>query len=155
MNVDLLHKVFANDEDAIQAFSESDCCAVIDWRDGFGEILEAVTHFLPDDYVRLTEVCTNSCKVSVGEKIIDLEVPSQAKQESLIDLVNKVLQPQYEIRQFRPANGDAHSLFVAPSEFWRDIEARDPKSVEKYFLSTARLAAYWNKNFFVRLLSKP
>ncbi|WP_331343888.1 hypothetical protein [Cellvibrio sp. UBA7661] len=155
MNLELLNRVFENDEDAIQDFATSDNCAIIDWRDGFSEILEEIIRFLPSAYILFTEITPNTYRIAIDGKTTNIEVPIQAKQESLIDSANNLLQPNYEIRQFRATNGDAHSLFIAPSEFWSDLEVHNPEKVEKYFLSTARLSAFWNKGYFSRLFSKP
>jgi hypothetical protein len=155
MSLELINRIFENDEEAIQAFAECDNCAVIDWRDGFCEILDAASHFLPNAYIHVTEITPNIYSITIDGKTTNIEVPAQAKQELLIDSANKLLQPNYEIRQFRPANGDAYSLFVASSDLWTNLEANNPEEVEKYFLSTARLATFWSKGYFARLFSKP
>jgi hypothetical protein len=141
MNVKLLNRVFENNEEAIIEFAGADNCAVIDWRDGLLEIIAAVSHFLPRDYTQLQEF-----KATASD---------HTTQESLIDAVNRHIQPQYEIRQFKAIDGDTYSLFVAHTDFWKELEARNLREVEKYFLSTARLAAYWNKGYFARLFRKP
>lgn len=79
MNLELLHGVFENDDDAIQAFAGSDSCAVIDWRAGFSEILAEISHFLPNATIQSTEITPNTYSVTIDGKTTDVEVPLQAK----------------------------------------------------------------------------
>ena len=68
--------------------------------------------------------------------------------------LNRVLAPDYELRQFVPGDGDGYSLFLKPVSWWHDFDAKHPEIAQKYFLSAERLAAFWKKSFFQRLLSK-
>lgn len=156
MDKDLLRRLLNDDEEAMQVFGDPENCAVIDWRYGLPEVVEAVSHFLPDGYLHLTAVGPASFEININDHAAtNIEVSPSANQETIIDLVNQALHPGYEIRQFRAVDGDAHSLFIAPREVWSEMEASHAKSVEKYFLSTTRLAAYWSKGYFSRLFSKP
>jgi hypothetical protein len=151
----LLGRVLQGDEEAIARFGESDHCAVIDWRDGLPGIVQAVAPFLPEDYLRLEEPAGLQPRLVAGGRPPQ-EVPAAAnRQEDLISAVNRALLPEFELHRFRPIDGDGYSLFVAPADLWAELERSSPDATERYFLGAERLAAYWRKGFFARLLTKP
>ena len=151
----LLSHVLQGDAVAIQQFGESDHCVVVDWKDGLDEIVAAVSDFLPTGYLRLEATGSASTRLvrSDGSAIDAPE--ASVKQEELLLLVNRALAPQFELRRFRPNDGDGYSLLLAPCEFWADLERTQPEATERYFLSVERLATYWRRGFIARLLSKP
>jgi hypothetical protein len=156
MNQPLLHRVLEGDEEAIALFGDAENCAVIDWRDGPAEIVAAIAAFLPDGYLTIGPVTTSSCELLVRDKPpVAAPLSSEATQENLLLSINYAIQPEYELRQFRPLDGDSYSIFVASRSVWSDIERANPQATEELFLSTPRLAAYWGKSYFARMFSKP
>lgn len=151
----LLDRILNADSGAIEAFGESDHCAVVDWKDDLEDIVLAVADFVPGGFLRV------EAAPSGGQKLVrsdgkEIEAPSApVKQEELLALVNRALAPQFELRRFRPVDGDGYSLFVAPAELWSELDRAHPEATERYFLSAERLASYWRKGFWGRLLSKP
>jgi hypothetical protein len=155
MNRALLNRVLRGDADAIEQFGESDHCAVVDWKDGLEEIVDAVADFLPSGHLRV-EANSGERQRVVRADGVAVEAPSEpVRQEELLAAVNRALVPQFELRRFRPVDGDGYSLFVAPAELWTELERVHPEATERYFLEVARLAAYWKKSLVGRLFSKP
>ncbi|MCS3747140.1 hypothetical protein FHY18_002736 [Xanthomonas arboricola] len=155
MKQPLLHRVLEGDEEAIALFGGAENCAVIDWRDGPAEIVAAIAAFLPDGYLTIGSVTTSSCELLVRDKSpVTAPLSSKAIQENLLFSINHAIQPEYEARQFPPLDGDSYSIFVASRSVWSDIERGNPEATEELFLSTRRLAAYWGKSYFARMLSK-
>lgn len=149
----LLNRVLEGDPIAAEQFGESDHCAVVDWKDGLEKIIAALADFLPSDHLRI-EVFEGTRKKIVRADGMTIEMPSTSiKQEEIVALVNRVLAPRFEIRRFRPIDGDGYSLFVAPAELWAELEFEHPKETERYFMSAERLATYWRKSFVGRLFS--
>jgi hypothetical protein len=156
MNKQLVERLLSDSEGAIAAFGESDTCAVIDWRDGAAEIIDAVIPFLPEAY--LTVEAHGDAELAIragGREAQTVQVGEHIKQEDLFVALNRVLAPEYELRQYRPGDGDCYSLFLAPSKWWQSLAETHPAALEKYFLSAERLQAYTRKGFFERLFSKP
>jgi hypothetical protein len=155
MNRALLNRVLQGDADAIQQFAESDHCVVVDWKDGLREIVAAVAGFLPKGSLRLESQGSNGSRLVRSDGTgIDASATS-AKPEELLLLVNRALAPRFELRQFRPFDGDGYSLLVAPTELWAELDRAQPEAIERYFLGVERLAAYRKKGFVARLFSKP
>ena len=155
MKTDIIETLLRGDEETILGLGEPDICAVVDWRDGAEEIITAIAEFLPDGFLAAIPSKEGLLTISANSgPTLEVNVPLK-KQEPFIDSLNRILSPDYEIRQFRPCDGDGRSLLVRPASWWSQFEDRHPEIVEKYFLSTRRLAAYWGKNDFARVLSKP
>ena len=155
MKNDIIKTLLRRDEEEILRLGESDICAVVDWRDGAEEIFAAVAEFLPDGFLAALPSKDGLLTISANSGAnLEVTVPLK-KQEPFIDSLNRVLSPDYEIRQFRPCDGDGYSLLVRPASWWSQFDEKHPEIAEKYFLSTKRLAAYWSKNYFARLLSNP
>ena len=156
MNQPLLHRVLEGDEEATALFGEADNCAVIDWRDGPPEIVAAIAGFLPDGYLTLGVVSTASCELLVRDRPpVAAPLSPTATQENFLLSINQAIQPEYELRQFRPFDGDSYSIFVALRSVWSEIERANPQATEDLFLSARRLAVYWSKSYLARMFSKP
>ena len=155
MNRALLNRVLKGDAEAVEQFGESDHCAVVDWKDDLEAIVVAVSEFVPTGCLRIESPGSDGQRlVHADGKVI--ESPSApVRQEELIALVNRALAPQFELRRYRPVDGDGYALFVAPAELWSELERNHPEATERYFLGAERLAAYWRKGFVGRLFSKP
>ncbi len=148
--------LIANDEDAVLAFGGADNCVVVDWRDGAREIFATLNQFHPNGYLTVNERAELDWEVRAGNRPpANVRFSPQTKQEEIFVTINQLLAPDFALWQYRPADGDAYSLFLAPSEWWRSLATEHPKVPEKYFLSAERLAAYWKKSYFARLFSKP
>lgn len=156
MDLVLLDRVLHGDQEALALFGEAEHCAVIDWRDGLVEIVAAIAAFLPDGYLTFQPRSETDCELLVlgkSPKVISLS--PQSTQEACIDAVNEALSPEFEIRQFRPCDGDGYSLYVAPCAVWSKIETEHPQLSERLFLSSRRLLGYWSKGYIARLFTKP
>ena len=152
----LLDRVLLGDADAIATFGEAEHCAVVDWRAGLSEMVASVASFLPPGYLGVGKLTDSGAEILVAgrpPRFIALSPPPS--QESLLLSISQALQPEFELRQVRPVDGDGHALLVAPSSLWSDIERLHPQATEKLFLSAERLAAYWSKSYLRRMLSKP
>jgi hypothetical protein len=156
MNRTLLNRVIAGDQEAVAGFGEAEHCAVIDWRDDFDEIVAAVAPFLPEGYVTVRHDGEDACQLLVrGKAPGPISLSPGVRQETHFQSINDALKPEFELRQFRPFDGDSYSLFVAPSSLWSEIEAAHPHAVERLFLPIDRLVAYRRKGYLARLFSKP
>ena len=155
MDASLLRRVLQGDEDAAMQFGQCEHCAVVDWKDGLDAIVESVSDHLPPGFLRVKESEGSGPSLVRGDGMTFLAPAGHVKQEQLLGLVNKALAPQFEMRRFRPMDGDGYSLLVASAEFWANLGNAHPEATERYFLSVDRLAAYWSKGFFARLVSKP
>jgi len=156
MNPSLLSRVLQGDEEAIALFGEADHCAVIDWHDGPAEIVAAIAAFLPEGHLSLGRVTPTSCELVVsGKPGVSVPLSAKATQENLLLGIDQAIRPAYELRQFRPCDGDGYSMFVAPASVWSEIERTRPEATERLFLSARRLAAYWSKPYLARMFSKP
>lgn len=152
----LFSGLISGDEEAVAAFGESDNCVVVDWRDGAEEIFEALMPFLPQDYLRVAKLRNTEWTVQAGDRPPrTIKFSRYTKQEEIFVVLNEVFAPDYELRQYIPADGDGYSLFLAPTAWWQSFADKHPRTLAKYFLSTNRLAAYWRKGYLARLLSKP
>ncbi|MDL5031537.1 hypothetical protein QRD43_06410 [Pelomonas sp. APW6] len=156
MDQTLLQRVLDGDPEAKAQFGGSEHCAVIDWRDGAPEIVDAVASFLPDGHLVIGRLTERSCELVVqGKPPILAELSSKAAQEQLLFCIGNAIAPEYELRQFRPMDGDSYSIFVAPRSVWAGIDSEHPRAAERLFLSAQRLAAYCSKGFLARMLSRP
>jgi hypothetical protein len=156
MSLPLLKRVLAGDADAIEAFGSVDNCAVIDWRSGLPEMADEIAAKLPDGYFKILSSATDQLVVEVGSRPKEIvSATPETKQEELLLRLDRLLHPDYEMRQFRPIDGDGYSIYIADSSTWSSIERTDARAVENYFLCIPRLAAHWKKGFFARLFSKP
>jgi hypothetical protein len=151
-----LQRVLQGDEEAIASFGEAEHCAGIDWRDRPTEIVSAIAAFLPTGYLVAEDRGDSTYGVVVHEEPPrSVLVSWPTKQEDLLARINAILSPDFELRQFRPFDGDGYSLFVAPRAVWSEIERTHPEATERLFLTADRLAAYWRKGYLARLFSKP
>jgi hypothetical protein len=150
----LLESLIAGDEEAIDQFGECENCVVTDWKDGADDILGAVALFLPDDYWKIEKLSDSEWRIQVAGRDPQILPFVLYKQEDFFVALNRVLAPDYELRQFTPCDGDGYSLFLRPVGWWRDFDAKHPDIAQKYFLTTERLAAFLKKSFFRRLFSK-
>ncbi|WP_446809108.1 hypothetical protein ACH50O_17895 [Methylomonas sp. 2BW1-5-20] len=156
MNQTLLQRVLDGDQTAQTQFGEAEHCVVIDWRDGPAEVVEAIAAFLPTGYLALGTLSEQTCELIVqGRPPVLVEISPNAMQEKLLLCISNAIAPEYEIRQYRPMDGDGYSVFVAPQSVWANIESAHPKAVQRLFLSAQRLAAYWSKGYLARVFSKP
>jgi hypothetical protein len=152
----LVAGLISDNEEAVAAFGESDNCVVVDWRDGFEEILEALTPFVPHGYLQVKKLGNTNWKIRAGDRPPHkIEFAKNTKQEELFVTLNEVLRPDFELRQYTSVDGDGYSLFVAPTAWWHSFADEHPRVLAKYFLSATRLAAHQRKHFLARLISKP
>jgi hypothetical protein len=155
-SLQLLKRVLAGDADAIAEFGDGDNCAIVGWRAGLAEIADEIAAKLPDGYFKILSTTTDELVVEVGSRTKEIVSASpETKQEELLLRFDRLLHPEYEMRQFRPFDGDGYSLYIAASSTWSSLERTDAKAIEDYFLSMPRLEAYWKKGYFARLFSKP
>lgn len=151
MNEALIAGLVSDDENAVAAFGESDICVVIDWRDGAEEILDAVMPFLPQDYLAAERQGDTEWVILAGARAAQtVEYGPETRQEAFFVVLNELLAPEFELRQYRPVNGDGYALYLAPKKWWNSFATAHPKVVEKYFLPAERLAAYMRKSYFKR-----
>lgn len=137
-------------------FGEADHCAVIDWRDGPVEVVDAVAFFLPNGYLSHRKLSEQAYEIIVqGRPPVLTELSPKATQEKLLLSICNAIAPEYELRQYRPMDGDSYSVFVAPRSVWASMEGQHRDATERLFLNAARLAAYWSKGYLARLFSKP
>jgi hypothetical protein len=129
---------------------------VIDWRDGAAEVVAAVAAFLPKGHLTLGRLTGQTCELMVqGKATAVVPLSPEATQENLLLSINNAIAPEFELRQFKPMDGDSYSVFVAPRSEWSSMESAHPQATELLFLSAQRLAAYWSKSYLSRLFSKP
>ena len=156
MDLALLERVLHGDQEAIALFGEAEHCAVIDWRDGPVEIVAAVAAFLPNGYLTIQRCNEIEYELVVhGKSPKVMLVSPQTRQEAHILAINEALSPEFEIRQFRPCEGDGYSLFVAPSSVWANIQSEHHQAAERLFLTAQRLFTYWSKSYIARLFTRP
>jgi hypothetical protein len=153
---DLLQRALQGDDQAVAAFGEAEHCAVIDWRDGLTEIVSAVGEFLPRGLLTVEERANSTQLISVqSQPTRSISISLAAKQEELLAQLNSVLSPDFELRQFRPVDGDGYAILVAPRATWSEMERTYPEPTERLFLTTERLATFWRKGYLARWFSKP
>lgn len=156
MSLPLLKRVLDGDSDAIESFGDGDICAIIDWRAGLSEMADEIAAKLPDGYFTILPSNTDSLVVQLGSRPQEtISASPGAKQEELLLRLNSLLHPDYEMRQYRPRDGDSYSLYIAEMNTWSSLERAHAEALEKYFLTIPRLAAYWKKSYFARLFSAP
>jgi hypothetical protein len=156
MSLPLLKGVLTGDPDAIEAFGDGDNCVIVDWRAGLPEMAVEIAAKLPDGYFKVLSSTTDELVVAVGPRTKEtISASPGTKQEELLLRLDRLLHPEYEMRQFRPVDGDSYSLYITESSTWSSLERSDARAVERYFLSIPRLAAYWKKSYFARLFTKP
>ena len=155
MNRALLNRVLQGEAEAIDRFGDSDYCAVVDWKDDLEAIVGAVADFMPSGYLRVESLSGGSQQLVRADGTKIEAPPGPVRQEELIAVVNRAIAPQFELRRFRPVDGDGYSLFVAPADLWSELERNHPEATKRYFLGAERLAAYWRKGFVGRLFSRP
>lgn len=158
MNVDIIETLLGADEEGILRLGEADICLVIDWKDGPEEILDALQEFLPDGYLDATPEEDGSWTVSAGGRPAAKVLFTYDGQEPFLAGLNEVLAPDFEMRQFRPCDGDGYSLLVRPASWWIQADKQHPDLMEQYFLTTRRLLEHSSKSsskgFFARLFGK-
>jgi hypothetical protein len=156
MSLPLLRRVLTGDADAIGAFGDGEICAVIDWRAGLPEMAEEIAAKLPDGHFTIVSATAEELRVQIGSRGQQtVPVGPEAKQEELLLRLDGLLHPEYEMRQFRPFDGDSYSLYIAEAKTWAALQHESGEALEKYFLTIPRLAAYRKKSYFARLFSKP
>ena len=134
---------------------EGDVCVVIDWRDGAEDILAAVKAFLPPGYLSGERRTDGIWTLSAGGRPASEIRFTEGNPALFVNAVNEILAPEFEIRQFRPIEGDGYSFLLRPSGWWMQLEDRHPDLLEKYFITTERLARYASRSWLGRLFSKP
>lgn len=156
MNESFISGLVAEDEEAIASFGESDNCVVVDWRDGAEEIFEAVIAFLPKEYLIIEKKGDAEWAVKAGGRSPkSVEYRKDTRQEDFFVALNETLVPDFELRQYTPADGDGYSLYLASCTWWKSASDEHPTVVEKYFMPVERLARYMRKGYWARLFSKP
>jgi len=156
MDQSLLYRMLEGDEEATALFGNAENCAVIDGRDGPAEIVAAIAAFLPAGYLILGRVTPGSCELQIGGgSTVTVPLSARATQENLLLSISQAMEPAFELRQFRPCDGDGYSIFIAPCAVWSGIERTHPEATEALFLTARRLAAYWSKSYLARLFDKP
>lgn len=151
----ILDVLKSGDEERILRIGESDVCAVVDWRNRPEEVMEILGEFLPTGYLTWELEHEDKIRVMAGGRPPVAISWTSKKFEACLDAVNRALAPDFEMRQFRPCEGDGYSLLIETSAWWLDVTVREPDLIERYFLPLDRLAAYWGKSYFLRLISKP
>lgn len=137
-------------------FGGADHCAVIDWRDGPVQVVDAIAFFLPNGYLSQRKLSEQTYEIIVrGRPPVLTALSPTATQEHLLLSISDAIAPEYELRQYRPIDGDGYSIFVAPQSVWTRIEGEHRDATERLFLNARRLAAYWSKGYLARLFSKP
>lgn len=121
-------------EAAIQEY-ESDCCVVVDWR---GEdTLEDIGEVIGDGELQWAEtkrgygmtVAYGSRTASAREK----EMKAVGFNGVLIQLLNKVLRPDYEIRIFRDSMvADTWCFLVKPVTWWKAMDKNFAKRTGEF-----------------------
>jgi hypothetical protein len=155
MDDSLVEKLVVGDTEAVEQFGECTNCVVTDWKNDAEDIFGAVSLFLPENYWKIEQFGDSEWCVQVSGRDPQVLAFTLYKQEDFFVALNRVMAPDFELRQYRPADGDGYSLFLRPVSWWLDFSSKHPALAERYFLTTDRLAAFWKKNFFQRLFSKP
>lgn len=152
----LLQRALQGDAEAIASCGEPGHCAVIDWRDGFPEIVTTISAFLPQAFLTVEDQGDSSYRLSArSQPPRSVLIPARSRQEDLLAQIDSVTRPDFELRQFKPVDGDGYALLVAPSAIWSEMESAYPEATERLFLTADRLAAFRRKGFFARLFSRP
>ena len=149
----LIDGLIKEDADAIDQFAECENCVVTDWRDDAEEILDAITVFLPSGYWSC-EGAGNAWQIAAGGRHTVNVAFIPKKQEPFFVQLNQVLQPDFELWRYRPADGDGYSLYLKPKGWWDNFRNKNPEIFEKYFESVESLAEFSGKSFTARLFSK-
>jgi len=155
MRLDIFEELTTGEDERVLRVGESDICAVVDWRDGVTEITEAILDFLPSGFLSTEAVSPYEIRIHAGDREARVIKLQDQKQEPFINELNKLINPEFEMRQFRPFDGDCIALLVRPTSWWSEVTIQNPELVDRYFLTTERLAAYWSKSYLARFFSKP
>lgn len=104
---------------------ESDSCVVVDWRGE--ETLDEISEAIGDDELQWAETKRGfGMTVAYGSKTAsarEKEIKAAGFNVVLIQLINKVLKPDYEIRIMRESmGGDTWSLLVKPRAWWKAMD---------------------------------
>lgn len=106
MKEELVAGLVSGDKEAIAAFVGSENCIVIDWRDGAEEILDAIIHFLPQDYLAIAKNGDTEWVVRAGGRPArTVEYNQNTRQEDFFVVLNQLLEPDFELRQYRALTG--------------------------------------------------
>jgi asparagine synthase (glutamine-hydrolysing) len=155
----LLQRVLDGDKSAEIQFGESEYCAIIDWRDGAQEIVEAVASFLPDGYLEKVDKATMATSLEgrlpfLDHRLVELafQIPSALKirgfatkqilKQAVADLI-----PAEVLR--RPKHG-----FAVPTDPWfrgelsgyaREI-LLDDRTRRRGWFNVAVVERLWNEH---------
>lgn len=122
--------------DDLLAFGSCTHCVVVDWRDDVETILVDVKRMLPQGYLNYRQIDERTWELQCRGESRTIMAGEVVKKEVLLQSINQVLLPEYEMRIFTPTMGDGYSLLVRRSSWWRDFSAAHPSGARKLFVTT-------------------
>jgi hypothetical protein len=110
---------------AIAAFIESHA-AIVDWRDGFEDILDAFSRFLPADHLAMDAEDEDAVLITSANALV--EVPLDGEAPFGLDVaaaIARLMPPDFEAHAFRATvASDTHCYLVRPRAWWDAFRAR-------------------------------
>ena len=121
--------------DALRKFGRNEYCVVVDWSDDAENILRAVQQKLPDGYWRYQPTNGENYAIERGGRVYHLDISEETDPEVIVQSINRVLSPEFEMRVFLPTVSDTISLLLRSADWWSRFEAAYPKRLKQLFVT--------------------
>ena len=126
---------------ALRELGDCRICVVVDWRENAEEIANAVKAKLPDGYLHVHRIDPETVELQCVARTLRLRIGETRDTEPVLDSINHLLMPDYEMRILKAAIGDGYSLLLRPSRWWKDFEIAYPGRIRKHFITTSERVA--------------
>ncbi len=120
---------------ALKKFGRNEYCVVVDWKDDAEQVLRAVQRYLPSAYWQFREIDENSFEINKGHATCHMSIPPGTDPESILQTINRVLMPDFEMRVFLPTVSDTISLLLRSGDWWNEFESAYPARLPKLFVT--------------------
>lgn len=117
------------------AFGNSRNCIVIDWRDNVETIIAAVGENLPKGYWIVRKIDEQTVEIDRRGEIHSVVARADSDLEPLLQSINRLIFPEYEMRILKATMGDGYSLLLRPSNWWVAFAASHPARFRDIFVT--------------------
>ncbi|EDY16731.1 hypothetical protein CfE428DRAFT_5694 [Chthoniobacter flavus Ellin428] len=135
MKLQEFERVLVDGGGALRAFGRHEYCVVVDSRDDGEAILRSVQRHLPNGYWRFRAFDESRFAVEKGEGTYYVDILEGMDPELILQSINRVLSPEFEMKIFLPTLGDTMSLLLRSADWWNELEVEYPARLGKLFVT--------------------
>jgi len=135
MRLQEFERVLIDDDGSLRKFGRHEYCVVVDCKDDAETILRSVQRHLPNGYLRFRQIDERSFTIEKEGATGHVDIPEGMDPELILQSINRVLLPEFEMKVFLPTIGDTISLLLRPAQWWNEFETAYPARRQKLFLT--------------------